>query len=179
MSVSVVENRDCMEAMKNFPTGFFDLAVVDPPYGGGGLLTSSQNREAVSEGGLAAARISASRTGGTWSKKYRAQNGGIFSGGGKSELGAHFVPRGRGKKYSDIKQNKDIMHWKVGDKILDTHLGSGSSRIAAYAAGLDFWGYEIDKFYFDEANKRFGEYTRQMSIFDVAGGEQLTIGDFT
>ena len=32
-----------------------------------------------------------------------------------------------------------------GDKILDTHLGSGSSRIAAYDAGLDFVGYEIDK----------------------------------
>ena len=32
---------------------------------------------------------------------------------------------------------------KQGDKILDTHLGSGSSRIAAYDANLDFWGYEI------------------------------------
>lgn len=28
-------NRDCVEAMKEFPDGFFDLAVVDPPYGGG------------------------------------------------------------------------------------------------------------------------------------------------
>lgn len=26
---------DCMEAMKTFPDNFFDLAVVDPPYGGG------------------------------------------------------------------------------------------------------------------------------------------------
>ena len=29
------ENRDCMEAMKEFPDNFFDLAITDPPYGGG------------------------------------------------------------------------------------------------------------------------------------------------
>ena len=34
---------------------------------------------------------------------------------------------------------------KEGDKILDTHLGSGSSRIAAYNMGFDFTGCEIDK----------------------------------
>ena len=67
---------------------------------------------------------------------------------------------------------------KAGDKILDTHLGSQSSRIAAYDLGLDFWGYEIDEFYFTEGNKRFEEHTRQQSIFDtVESAEQLTIGD--
>lgn len=44
---------------------------------------------------------------------------------------------------------------KKGDKILDTHLGSGSSRIAAYKMGFDFYGTEIDKEYFDEQEKRF------------------------
>ena len=39
---------------------------------------------------------------------------------------------------------------KPGYKILDTHLGSGSSRIAAHDAGLDFVGFEIDKEYFDK-----------------------------
>jgi len=29
-------NRDCLEAMKEFPDNYFDLAIVDPPYGGGG-----------------------------------------------------------------------------------------------------------------------------------------------
>ena len=29
------ENRDCMDALKEFPDGFFDLAIVDPPYGDG------------------------------------------------------------------------------------------------------------------------------------------------
>lgn len=41
-----------------------------------------------------------------------------------------------------------------GEKILDTHLGSGSSRIAAYNAGLDFTGFEIDKEYFDKQEER-------------------------
>lgn len=44
---------------------------------------------------------------------------------------------------------------KPGDTILDTHLGSGSSRIAAYRAGLDFVGCEINKDYFDKAEARF------------------------
>lgn len=53
---------------------------------------------------------------------------------------------------------------KPGDKILDTHLGSGSSRIAAYDAGLDFFGCEIDKGYFDAQEKRFAEHTAQLKI---------------
>lgn len=44
---------------------------------------------------------------------------------------------------------------KEGDKILDTHLGSGSSAIAAWGLGLDFTGIEIDKGYYDSAVKRF------------------------
>ena len=54
---------------------------------------------------------------------------------------------------------------KPGDKILDTHLGSGSSRIAAYNAGLDFVGCEIDKDYFDAQEKRFQEHTAQENLF--------------
>lgn len=55
---------------------------------------------------------------------------------------------------------------KPGDKILDTHLGSGSSRIAAYYAGLDFWGYEIDKEYFDLKEERFEAYASQTLYVD-------------
>ena len=54
---------------------------------------------------------------------------------------------------------------KPGYKILDTHLGSGSSRIAAYDAGLDFVGYEIDKGYFDKQEERFAAHTAQCSLF--------------
>jgi len=44
---------------------------------------------------------------------------------------------------------------KQGDKILDTHLGSQSSRIAAYEMGFDFYGCELDPDYFRDGNKRF------------------------
>jgi site-specific DNA-methyltransferase (adenine-specific) len=54
---------------------------------------------------------------------------------------------------------------KPADTILDTHLGSGSSRIAAHRAGLHFVGCEIDEEYFDAAEKRFRNHTAQLSIF--------------
>ena len=54
---------------------------------------------------------------------------------------------------------------KEGDKILDTHLGSGSSRIAAHDMGFDFEGYEIDKDYFDAQEKRFQNHIKQQSLF--------------
>ncbi len=53
---------------------------------------------------------------------------------------------------------------KQGDKILDTHLGSGSSRIAADKAGLDFTGFEIDKEYFDASVKRYEQYKAQLTL---------------
>jgi site-specific DNA-methyltransferase (adenine-specific) len=54
---------------------------------------------------------------------------------------------------------------KQGDKILDTHLGSGSSRIAAYDMGFDFVGYELDKDYFDAQEKRFNDFKQQLKLF--------------
>lgn len=54
---------------------------------------------------------------------------------------------------------------KPGYKILDTHLGSGSSRIAAYEAGLDFVGFEIDPDYFQKQEERFETYSAQCSLF--------------
>ena len=54
---------------------------------------------------------------------------------------------------------------KPGYRILDTHLGSGSSRIAAHDMGFDFEGYEIDKDYFDAQKKRFQNHIKQQSLF--------------
>lgn len=59
-----------------------------------------------------------------------------------------------------------------GYKILDTHLGSGSSRIAAYDAGLDFVGCEIDKKYFDLQEERFHTYTAQINLFHEDFGKE-------
>ena len=54
---------------------------------------------------------------------------------------------------------------KEGFKVLDTHLGSGSSAIAAYNYKVDFVGLEIDKEYFDNAMKRFNNYKSQLKMF--------------
>jgi site-specific DNA-methyltransferase (adenine-specific) len=65
---------------------------------------------------------------------------------------------------------------KPGYKILDTHLGSGSSRVAAYDLRLDFWGYEIDPIYFAGQEKRFAAHIQQQSLFeqDGTGWEQTS-----
>jgi site-specific DNA-methyltransferase (adenine-specific) len=54
---------------------------------------------------------------------------------------------------------------ETGNKILDTHLGSGSSAIAAYNYKFDFVGLEIDKEYFDAALKRFNNHKSQLTMF--------------
>ena len=54
---------------------------------------------------------------------------------------------------------------KEGDKILDTHVGSGSSRIACEKLGFDYVGYEIDEYYFQEQEKRFKEEIWNVPLF--------------
>jgi len=54
---------------------------------------------------------------------------------------------------------------KPGDKIIDTHLGSGSSRIACYDMGFNFVGYELDKDYFEAQDKRFNDFKMQQKLF--------------
>ena len=54
---------------------------------------------------------------------------------------------------------------KPGDTILDTHLGSGSNRIAANKAGLDFTACEIDKEYYDAQEKRYQNFIAQQRLF--------------
>lgn len=56
---------------------------------------------------------------------------------------------------------------KLGDTILDTHLGSGSSRIACYDLGFDFTGYELDKDYFEAQERRFADHIAQARLFDA------------
>jgi len=52
-----------------------------------------------------------------------------------------------------------------GQKILDTHLGSGSSRIAAWKAKLNFVGCELDTDYFGAQEKRYAEFRKQLTMF--------------
>jgi len=53
-----------------------------------------------------------------------------------------------------------------GGKVLDTHLGSGSNRIAAHKAGnIDFTGYELDKDYYEAQEKRYKNFIAQLRMF--------------
>jgi site-specific DNA-methyltransferase (adenine-specific) len=54
---------------------------------------------------------------------------------------------------------------KPGQRILDTHLGSGSSAIAAHYFGVDFVGCELDTDYYNAAKKRFEQATAQLAMF--------------
>lgn len=73
-----------------------------------------------------------------------------------------------------------LYHWllknyaKPSNKIIDTHLGSQSSRIAAYKLGFDFWGWEIDKEYFDKGNERFKKAIAE-PLFEQPKAEQIKL----
>ena len=64
------------------------------------------------------------------------------------------------KLYEWLLQN----YAKEGDRILDTHLGSGSSAIAAHYAGFDFVGCELNEDYYKAACKRFDHETKQQAM---------------
>ena len=53
---------------------------------------------------------------------------------------------------------------KPGDKIFDSHMGSQSSRIAAYDLGFDYWGCELDTDYFNDGCNRFNNHISQLRI---------------
>ena len=66
MAKSEVFCADCMDGMKKYPDKFFDLAVVDPPYGGGGKGLPEKNDSA----GCLTSTGRVARTGGKWAAKY-------------------------------------------------------------------------------------------------------------
>lgn len=84
-----------------------------------------------------------------------------------------FAPQGKrdDPRFHPTQKPIELYSWifsryaKQGDKIFDSHLGSGSSRIAAHMAGLDFVGCEINEIYYKPQEERFEQYTAQMSLF--------------
>ena len=56
---------------------------------------------------------------------------------------------------------------KPGDKILDTHVGSGSSLVACEDLGFKYVGFEIDKDYFEKSTNRIRQHTAQMTITEL------------
>lgn len=210
---------DCMEGMKQFPDKYFDLAIVDPPYGIGESGTKNHTR-----GKLARAT------------NYRAFSGEDIEPPGKEyfdELfrvsknqiiwGAnHFISRfakdsscwivwdkdngdndfadcelawcsfpsavrrfkyrWAGMLQENMKAKEARIHptqkpvalyeWVLsryankGDKILDTHCGSASSLIACHNMGFEYVGFELDEYYYTEANKRLEAVKSQCRLFN-------------
>jgi site-specific DNA-methyltransferase (adenine-specific) len=67
---------------------------------------------------------------------------------------------------------------KPNDTILDTHMGSQSSRISAYKAGLDYTGCELDPEYFEQGNERFNAFLKKYGTPDpdkAIPGQQINI----
>lgn len=81
------------------------------------------------------------------------------------------MPTPKGGKIHPTQKPVKLYDWllanyaKPGDRILDTHLGSGSSAIAAHYGGFDFVGCELDKDYYDAAVARFNRETAQGDMF--------------
>lgn len=203
--ISEVTNEDCMDMMKRYPDKFFELAIVDPPYGihdkilkGGDTgrvkfhkmyekkqwdqntptqeyfdeLFRVSKSQIIWGGNYFTDKIPPSRGWIIWDKlcdNVSVVNNEMcwtsFDKGLKMIRRGHGMDKGflnkEGKNIHPTQKSVFLYEWilknyaKKGDKILDTHLGSGSSRIAAYKLGFDFYGCEIDKDYFEESNKRF------------------------
>ena len=205
--MNIAYNMDCLEAMKKMPDKYFDLAVVDPPYGIG------------MDGGNVGYKGFNNFTKKDWDKSipekiyfdelFRVSKNQIIWGGNYFGLppsrcwliwdkGEGFYnrtyaeaelawtsfdanvkifkrdPLAKGDYHGKIHPTQKpvaLYEWiytryaKPGYKILDTHLGSGSSRIAAHDAGLDFVGFEIDKEYFDKQEERYNAHASQMNLF--------------
>jgi site-specific DNA-methyltransferase (adenine-specific) len=236
--VSEVKLMDCMEGMKAYPDNYFELAIVDPPYGinvAKMAYTQEDNRPCKQKNGQTLTVKKLKYKHGTWDKApppdeyfselFRVSKNQLIWGenylppkfrGGRI-VWNKLVPEGvsfsdceiafcsfhervryveymwagmmQGEGFANPKvqkgdksKNEKRIHptqkpialykWllskyaKQGDKILDTHLGSGSSRIAAYLMGFDFYGFEIDPDYFAAQEKRFKEQTAQQSLFN-------------
>ena len=210
-------NGDCMELMKNYSDNYFDLAIVDPPYGIDKKIRTSSK---LIKGNKFAKLYSKKR----WDKKrpqkhyfdelirvsknqiicggnYFAENlpvsrGWIFwdkQGEGMSSvnnelmwtsfdiciktfsrchgLDKGFMAKGSNKVIHPTQKNIKLYDWILinyatkEDKILDTHLGSGSSAIAAFYYGCkEFVGMEIDEDYYNDSIKRIKQHTAQMKL---------------
>jgi len=82
----------------------------------------------------------------------------------------HHFNAGYGKKIHPTQKPIQLYQWifdrftKQGWRILDTHLGSGSSAIAAHDCGLEFVGLELDGDYFQAAKERLETHQRQLTL---------------
>lgn len=199
-------NLDCMEGMKQFPDKYFELAIVDPPYG-----ININNNMGRRKGDKPSSYPKA-----YWDSEppkqeyfdelFRVSKKAIVWGGNyfylpptkcfliwrkpqiSAEVSFSMVEyawtnlEGTAKEWIGMSNEKDRIHptqkpvalyeWilnryaKKGDRILDTHVGSGSSLIACHNLGFDYVGFELDEHYFSEATKRLECAKSQISLFE-------------
>jgi site-specific DNA-methyltransferase (adenine-specific) len=204
--LSEVYNMDCIEGMKQYPDKYFDLAIVDPPYGirimnAGGtpehlgfkqytkkdwdneiptpeyfeqLFRVSKN-QIIWGANYFTQYLPTSMGWILWDKGQRICNsdGELAFSSFQKALRVFTLNRCAIKMEGAIHPTQKpikLYEWllsnysKANDLILDTHLGSGSSRIAANKAGLNFVGFEIDKEYFDAQNKRYNDFIKQIRL---------------
>jgi len=90
---------------------------------------------------------------------------------GKSRLFDRPYQKDIGNKIHPTQKPVELYEWllmnyaKEGDRILDTHLGSGSIAIACHNLGFDLVGCELDKDYFDAASNRLEKHKQQLRMF--------------
>ena len=219
MPSSEVYLEDCVEALKRFDDNYFDVAIVDPPYGIGFGEFNRTNKASNGERYKAnkyknsnwdddipsdeyfAELMRVSKNQIVWGGNYFPylwQNGckGFiywhkgnpvpnFADGELAWTSFNKVAKQFDFRYYGNLQGKtsaeDKIHptqkpvalydWllqnyaEIGMNILDTHLGSGSSRIAAYKGGFNFVGFEIDQEYYEKQEKRFNDFKSQLRLF--------------
>ena len=193
-----------MELMARYEDNYFDLAIVDPPYGigiklvdGGGIRKPKFNRESVEWDNVPKKeyftdlfRVSKEQI--IWGGNYfdlpqtrcnliwdKIQ---VFTGADFELAWTSFDKASKAFRMSRIEAySKGKIHptqkpvklyeWllmnyaKEGDKILDTHLGSGSIAIACHNLGFDLTACELDKEYYDSAMKRIEQHKQQIRMF--------------
>lgn len=202
---SEVFNVDCMEGMKLFPDKYFDLSVVDPPYGISieqrifkdgkkwdseiptkeyfdQLFRISKN-QIIWGGNYFIAHLYPTKCFLIWDKKIT--DGHTFSMAEfawtsfntnskcfyQPPVGNRGFYKIDGQRIHPTQKSVKLYDWifknyaTEGMKILDTHLGSQSSRISAYKYKMDFTGYETDPEYFDQGCKRFEQFKSQLTLF--------------
>ena len=199
---SEVYNEDCIEVMKRYEDNYFDIAIVDPPYGldinSSGThfkekyeikdwdkatpndeyfaeLKRVSKNQIIWGGNYFLDRLGNCKCFIIWDKKIAEDMSFAMC-----EMAWTSFKNGA-KIYNKTATQLNRIHptqkpiglydWLIdryaekGQIILDTHLGSGSSRISANKAGLSFVGCEIDKDYFNAQEKRYKEFISQTRLF--------------
>jgi site-specific DNA-methyltransferase (adenine-specific) len=199
--ISEVTNEDCMEGMARYPDKYFDLAIVDPPYGidinSSGthfkekyeakdwdketpndeyfkeLIRVSKN-QIIWGGNYFLDRLGNCKCFLIWDKRIAEDMSFAMC----EMAWTSFKNGAKIYKTTATQQNRihptqkpiALYKWllknyaKQGDKIIDSHLGSGSSRIAAYEMGFDFTAFELDKEYFEAQEKRYKNHISQLKL---------------